>query len=98
MTTLYHETHAENVASIVGNGFRDTYEPLFNASGVWFRVGDIRTRSDRVLLAIDTDLSQAELESYRRGRQGVKDFEQYFIPAARLKTFKARVVDRPRGR
>jgi len=85
VTTLYHETRPENVDSILRDGLRDAYEPLFDAWGVWFRVGDIHTRSDRVLLAIDADLSEAELESYRRGRQGIKDFEQFFIPAARLK-------------
>jgi len=96
VSTLYHETLQASVDAILSEGFRDgDPEPLIdNRRGVWFRDRDIRTRSDRILLAIETDISEVELTSFERDRRGAKDFREFFMPAARLQGRLPRVVER----
>lgn len=89
---LYHETDRRNVASILSEGFRDG-GPFGDLYGVCVADRPPGFRADWVRLAIETDLSDEELEPYGWNKRAwlVNGYREWCVPAERLNEFPRKV-------
>lgn len=87
MRTLYHSTSREAAEAILRDGFLEgdlvLYPKGIQRRGVFLSDIRIPRRAGWVVLAIDTDLSESELDSYERTQRG-NDYREWHVPAGRL--------------